>query len=129
MARTELAKKKQRKAGASIIGAAGATGFLSSLLYGLKANDELTLVSVSVVLTAVAPVASFIPARQATKVDPIVSGTKSVFSCAEPSTSHRRGISAGSIKFSAARWPRRHDRNRIRSWTLRLSRSRCFCNV
>jgi putative ABC transport system permease protein len=44
----------------------------SSLLYGLKAHDPVTLVLAVVILGAIAFVASFIPARRATRVDPVV---------------------------------------------------------
>jgi ABC-type antimicrobial peptide transport system permease subunit len=54
-----------------LAGAMGLTRFLSGLLYGVKPGDPLTLVAVSALLMAVALLASYIPARQATKVDPI----------------------------------------------------------
>jgi putative ABC transport system permease protein len=54
-----------------LAGALGLTRFLSGLLYGVKPSDPLTLVAVSALLMAVALLASYIPARQAAKVDPM----------------------------------------------------------
>jgi predicted permease len=48
------------------------TNVLSSLLYGVRPTDPLTFVTVSLLLAAVAMLASYIPARRATKVDPMV---------------------------------------------------------
>jgi predicted permease len=58
--------------GFGILGAFGATRLLSSLLYGVNPIDPPTLVVVSLVLSAVALLASYIPARRATKVDPMM---------------------------------------------------------
>jgi putative ABC transport system permease protein len=55
-----------------IAGALAMTRFLSNLLYGIKPSDPLTFMIVSVLLTAVALLASFIPARRAARVDPMV---------------------------------------------------------
>jgi putative ABC transport system permease protein len=55
-----------------IAGALALTRFLSSLLYGVKPTDPLTVAVVSAILAVVALVASYIPARRAANVDPTV---------------------------------------------------------
>ena len=48
------------------------TRWISSLLYGVSAADPLTFVSVAAILALVALAAYYIPARRATKIDPLV---------------------------------------------------------
>jgi putative ABC transport system permease protein len=58
-----------------VLGTVGAlllTLFLSSMLYGVGANDPTTLLSVATLLIGVAALACYIPARRAMRVDPMV---------------------------------------------------------
>jgi putative ABC transport system permease protein len=55
-----------------IVAALGLTQFLSSMLFSVRPADPLTFAGVSILLVAVALFSSYIPARQATKVDPMV---------------------------------------------------------
>ena len=59
-------------AGIGLAGALALTRLLRSLLFGVSPSDHVTLVAVSVGLALVAAFASYIPARRATKVDPMV---------------------------------------------------------
>ena len=55
-----------------IVGALILTRLMSKLLYGVRGNDPLTLCAVTVLLAAIALVASLVPARRAMRVDPVV---------------------------------------------------------
>jgi putative ABC transport system permease protein len=55
-----------------VVAGLGLTRLMSSLLFGVGPNDWLTFLCVALLLLAVALAACFIPARRATRVDPIV---------------------------------------------------------
>ena len=55
-----------------LIGSWGVTGFVSSVLYNVTPTDPVSFIGVSAFLTFVAAVASYLPARKAMAVDPIV---------------------------------------------------------
>ncbi|HEX5438074.1 MAG TPA: ADOP family duplicated permease [Gemmatimonadaceae bacterium] len=55
-----------------LVGALAATRALATLLYGVEPRDPLTFAAVAALLLAVALVASWLPARRAARVDPII---------------------------------------------------------
>jgi putative ABC transport system permease protein len=54
-----------------LLGAFALTRLMASLLFGVTTTDAVTFVTVSAGLIAVAFLACYIPARRATKVDPL----------------------------------------------------------
>ncbi len=55
-----------------IIGSFALTRIMSTMLFGITATDPITFAAVTILLVLVALAASYIPARRATKVDPMV---------------------------------------------------------
>ena len=58
--------------GAGVAGALTASRFLQTLLFDVRPSDPLTIASVSLLLAAVGLAACYVPARRATRVDPLV---------------------------------------------------------
>jgi len=57
--------------GIGLVGALGVTRFLRAMLYGVSPFDPVSFVAVMLVLSAIAFLASYFPARRAARVDPI----------------------------------------------------------
>jgi len=58
--------------GLGAVGAAIAGRALGKLLYGITPTDPVTFAAVALLLTVIAAVACYLPARRATRVDPMV---------------------------------------------------------
>ncbi len=57
---------------AGLAGAFALTRWMTTLLFGVKPTDALTFIAVSICLLVTALLACYLPARRATKVDPLV---------------------------------------------------------
>jgi ABC-type antimicrobial peptide transport system permease subunit len=58
--------------GAGLFGAVMLTRFLQTMLFEIKPTDPVTFVALTILLAGVALMASFIPARRASRMDPLV---------------------------------------------------------
>jgi ABC-type antimicrobial peptide transport system permease subunit len=59
--------------GLGLIAALAFSRLVSGLLFGVKATDPLTFAAITILLTVVALFASYIPARRAARIDPMIS--------------------------------------------------------
>ena len=59
--------------GLGLLAAFALTPLIAGLLFGVSARDPLTFVALAIILTSVAVAASFVPARRATQVAPMIS--------------------------------------------------------
>jgi len=55
-----------------VIAAAGGAQLLRTLIYGVSATDPMTFIIVPLVVVAVAVIAAAIPARRASRIDPVI---------------------------------------------------------
>jgi ABC-type antimicrobial peptide transport system permease subunit len=58
--------------GAGLLGSLLLTRFLQTLLFDIRPTDPLTFGALTILLAGVALLASFIPARKASRIDPLV---------------------------------------------------------
>jgi putative ABC transport system permease protein len=58
--------------GIGIVAALGLTRLITKVIYGVSASDPLTFIGVAILLSGVALLACYIPARRAMRVDPII---------------------------------------------------------
>jgi ABC-type antimicrobial peptide transport system permease subunit len=54
-----------------ILGSVAVTRLLSGFLFGIKPTDPMTFLAVPLLLASIALLASYVPARRATKIDPM----------------------------------------------------------
>jgi ABC-type antimicrobial peptide transport system permease subunit len=57
--------------GIGLAGAIALTRYIEGMLYGVKPLDPLTYVAVVALFAAVTSIASYVPARRATRIDPM----------------------------------------------------------